>query len=180
MTIAGHKISKKVWITVVIVLIVAITGIIVYNVKAPQKMLIGGLYDGISIKQICSSSDKYDIRNLSDAEKSVAEASAVMIIGMSLTEKDVGIANLKITFPDVTEKVRKAASSISVGNQDQFSKLVLEKYDQKSLYQKFDSVYINVEIKFDQNTWLIVPDENLIKAITGNLKEEIQAAFQNQ
>lgn len=180
------KLNKKIIITAAIVAVVAICGIIVYSVGYKPKMLVGGLYNGISLRTVTDHSDmyaEYDIHNALDVEKKIAENTNILISAMTLTADNTGKVTLKIVSPDIKGSLEQLSEKVTLTltDKDKFKNELADElinmFKTASVSDRSEPVFIEADMKYEAGTWVIIPDRELFSAITGNFAELVDALF---
>lgn len=178
------KINKKVVITVAMVLIVAVCGIIVYNVNYVPKMLVGSIYNGLTLRSVTDHSNEfaaYDINIASPLEKEIAENTSVIISAMTLTSDDAGTVTLRIVSPDI--KTALEGLAVDVANDDKadfadaLSEELLLMFKNNSVSKRAEPFFVDADMKFVSNTWIIVPDDELFNALTADVNNLIDELY---
>lgn len=179
------RINKKVIITAVIVAVVAICGIIVYSVGYTPKMLVGGIYNGISLRTVTDHSDdyaEYDIHNALDAEKQIAKNTTVLISAMKLVSENAGTVTLKIVSPNIKNILDNMTDTITATDKDGFmlslDEYLTELFKKEPQQERTEPILVDVDMKYEAGAWVIIPSKELFDAVTGSFAELADGLYQ--
>ena len=118
---------------------------------------------------------------LEDIEKEIAENTSVIISAMTLTSDDAGTVTLRIVSPDI--KTALEGLAVDVANDDKadfadaLSEELLLMFKNNSVSKRAEPFFVEADMKFVSNTWIIVPDDELFNALTADVNNLIDELY---
>ncbi len=169
------KLSKKIIITAVLVLVVAICGGLVWLLSPGPELQVGSIFDGESIEDVMLGDITY-----SDVEEEIAERTKIVVLSMEATSETRGKITFRVTTLDVEAELDAAASGISKDDKVKFiaelSKIMHDKIDRNEITRNREPERVEAEIVYDGGRWKIIPEDELISLFKGNIARLIEEA----
>lgn len=178
------RLNKKILITVAITIVVAVCGIIVYNTRTVPKMIVGNIYNGYNLRNVTAhknSYEEFDIHRATELEQNIAKLTNVLISAMTLTDDNTGYVTLVISVPDIKSYITEFADDMQYSDKNDFVSQMKSKIEtimkKGNVVKRTEPYYIDVDMHFTNNRWIIIPTVELYQTLTGNLDSLIDELY---